>query len=83
MLYVGVDAHKAHSQMTVIDEGGGEVLRRWRVASSEASLFGKRSGTTRESRCEGGLGSRRLRLGPLYDWLEELTEEVLLAHPLK
>lgn len=37
MLYVGVDAHKAHSQMTVMDEKG-KVLERRRAQSSHEGM---------------------------------------------
>ena len=37
MLYVGVDAHKETSQITVMDERG-RVVKRQRVASSPAGI---------------------------------------------
>ena len=37
MLYVGVDAHKATSQVTVMDSGGN-VLRRKRIVSSQTAV---------------------------------------------
>ena len=37
MLYVGVDAHKATSQVTVMDSGGN-ILRRKRIVSSPIAV---------------------------------------------
>jgi transposase len=79
MLYVGVDAHKRESQVTVMDEEG-RVVKRTRVPS------------TREGIHEA-LGRYRQPLkavleasycwGPIHDWLDEVAEEVVLAHPTK
>lgn len=80
MLYVGVDAHKAHSQMTVMDETG-TVLERRRAASSREGMLealGRYRGEPMKAVLEAGYG-----WGPLYDWIGEIAEEVLLAHPLK
>lgn len=83
MLYVGVDAHKAHSQMTVMDETG-KITERRRVSSSrEGVLEALRShrgddGGTMKAVLEAGYG-----WGPIYDWIGEVADEVLLAHPLK
>src|SRR5919202_2951209 len=80
MLYVGVDAHKAHSQMTVIDETG-KVLERRRAASSREGMLealGPHRGEPMKAVLEAGYG-----WGPIYDWIGEEAEEVLLAHPLK
>jgi transposase len=88
MLYVGVDAHKAHSQLTVMDETG-TVLERRRAASSREGMLealephrrDEEDHTRREPMkavLEAGYG-----WGPLYDWLCEIADEVVLAHPLK
>jgi transposase len=80
MLYVGVDAHKAHSQMTVIDETG-TVLERRRTASSREGMLealGPHRGEPMKAVLEAGYG-----WGPIYDWIGEAAEEVVLAHPLK
>lgn len=83
MLYVGVDAHKAHSQMTVMD-GTGTVLERRRAASSREGMLGAlgahRGGGDEPMKAvlEAGYG-----WGPLYDWIGEVADEVVLAHPLK
>ncbi|HEX4164412.1 MAG TPA: transposase [Bryobacteraceae bacterium] len=79
MLNVGVDAHKSTSQITVMNEAG-VTLRRKRIAS------------TREGFQEGLAGFNEplksvleasYSWGPMYDWLDDMSEEVLLAHPLK
>ncbi len=77
MLYVGVDAHKATSHITVMDDTG-KVLRRKRVPSSFTGI------------CET-LGCYREPMravleasgswGPMYDWLDEVVDEVVLTHP--
>ena len=80
MLYVGVDAHKAHSQMTVMDETG-KVLERRRAQSSRDGMLqalGRHHGEPMKAVLEAGYG-----WGPLYDWIGEVADEVLLAHPLK
>jgi transposase len=79
MLYVGVDAHKVTTQVTVMDETG-KVIKRKRIESSEAGI-------------NAALGSYREPLkavleasctwGPMYDWLDEGANEVVLAHPGK
>jgi transposase len=80
MLYVGVDAHKSASQLTVVDELG-EVVDRRRVASTGAALAGALGGYSEEPMkavLEAGYG-----WGPIYDWLGEIADEVVLAHPTK
>ncbi len=77
MLYVGVDAHKATSHITVMDETG-QVLKRKRVPSTLPGLY-------------DALGSFRKPMkavleatynwGPVYDWLGEIADDVTLAHP--
>lgn len=79
MLYVGVDAHKATSQITVVNETGS-ILKRAKVASTSSAFQQALSGydepltaVLEASYC----------WGPIYDWLDDLTEEVVLAHPSK
>jgi transposase len=79
MLYVGVDVAVKESQITVMDEAG-QVLKRQRVPSTRAGI-------------QDALGRYRQPLkavveasynwGPVYDWLDEVAEEVVLAHPSK
>ena len=83
MLYVGVDAHKAHSQMTVMDHTG-KILKRRRVLSSREGVLEALEphradgGEPMKAVLEAGYG-----WGPIYDWIGEVADEVILAHPLK
>ena len=79
MLYVGVDAHKRTSHITVMNEAG-KVLKRQNVASSRAGV----------QRALGSYGRPMKAVheasycwGRMHDWLSEVAEEVTLAHPLK
>ncbi len=79
MLYVGVDAHKAVSHITVVNTAG-KILSRAKIASTSAAFQDALSGydepltaVLEASYC----------WGPIYDWLSEVTEEVVLAHPSK
>jgi transposase len=83
MLYVGVDAHKAHSQMTVMDHTG-KILKRRRVASSREGVLE----ALEPHRADGGQPMKAVLeagygWGAIYDWIGEVADEVILAHPLK
>lgn len=79
MLYVGVDAHKETTHVTVMDELG-TVIRRKKISSSATGV--------REA-----LGDLQTPMkavleasycwGRMYDWLAEFAEDVILAHPAK
>lgn len=77
--YVGVDASKATSQITVVDEAG-KVLKRMRVANSREGL---QAMLGRYRRPMKAVLEASYSWGPMYDWLDELTDEVVLAHPGK
>lgn len=80
MLYVGVDAHKSASRLTAVDEVG-EILDRRRVASTRTAFTDALEGYGEEpikAVLEAGYS-----WGPIYDWLGEMTDEVVLAHPTK
>jgi hypothetical protein len=77
MLYIGVDAHKAMSQITVMD-GSGKVLKRRRVPSS---LTGIRDALDGYQEPMKAVLEASYSWGPMYDWLDEVTNEVVLAHP--
>ncbi len=79
MLYVGVDAHNATSQITVMDERG-EVITRKRVASSLAGLHDVLGGYREPMKA---VLEASYSWGPMYDWLDEMVDEVVLAHPRK
>lgn len=79
MLYVGVDAHQARSMVTVMD-ATGRVLKRSQVRSTPEGL---RAALGRYKQPMKAVLEASYSWGPMYDWLEELTGEVVLAHPLK
>jgi transposase len=79
MHYVGVDYHKKSSYVTMVDERG-RVVKEGQIANTReavaAFLNGRAEGTS--AVLEAG------RNWPvMYEWLEELVEEVTLAHPAK
>jgi transposase len=79
MLYVGVDAHQETSQITVMDDKGG-ILTRARVATCREGVrrvLGRYEGPMR------AVVEASRSWGPMYDWLDEVTGDVLLAHPAK
>ena len=79
MLYVGVDAHKTTSHLTIMDEAG-KILKRKQIPSSRAGLhqvlghYEEPMKAVLEASYSWGL---------MYDWLDELVDEVVLAHPAK
>ncbi len=79
MLYVGVDAHKKMSHVTVMD-GTGKVLRRKRVHSSPSGLQDILGSYQKPMRA---VLEASYTWGPMYDWLAEFADEVVLAHPRK
>lgn len=79
MLYVGVDAHRAQSVVTVMDEGG-VILKQKRVNSTREDI---QEVLGRYRRPMKAVLEASYSWGPMYDWLEEVAEEVMLAHPVK
>lgn len=79
MLYVGVDVAVKESQITVMDETG-KIVKRQRVPSSREGLHDALRGYAQPLRA---VLETSYNWGPVYDWLEEVTEEVVLAHPTK
>ena len=79
MHYVGVDYHKRSSYVTVMDERG-KVVKEGQIANTPEALAALLDGTA-----EGA--SAVLEAGRnwpvMYDLLEQLVEEVTLAHPAK
>jgi len=79
MLYVGVDAHSKTSWITVMDEKG-KILKREQINSCRKDV--RRSlGRYRQSVKAVVEASRSW--GPIYDWLDEVADDVILAHPGK
>ncbi len=79
MLYVGVDAHKTNSQVTVVDRDG-RILKRKQVRTS-AEGFRDVLGSFDEPL--QAVLEASYSWGPTYDWLDEVCDEVVLAHPKK
>ncbi len=79
MLYVGVDTSRATSQITVMDETG-KVVKRKRVANSREGLY-EVLGRYRQPM--KAVLEASYSWGLIYDWLDELTDKVVLAHPWK
>jgi transposase len=78
--YVGVDYHKAYSHGTIMTETG-QILKQGRFtndAPSVSAFLGPHGGTE----CFAVLEATR-NWTVMHDILEELTEKVTLAHPLK
>jgi transposase len=79
MHYVGVDYHKKSSYVTVMDERG-KVVKEGQIANTQEALAALLDGTAQGASAVLEAG----RNWPvMYDWLEELVEEVTLAHPAK
>jgi transposase len=79
MLYVGVDAHKSTSQVTVMD-ANGNVIQRKRIASSPMAV--RQVFSSYQEPLKAVLEAS-YAWAPMYDWLDEVADEVVLAHPLK
>jgi transposase len=79
MLYVGVEAHKSTSQITVMNEAG-VILQRKRVDSTSKGFKEALAGYDEPFKA---VLEASYSWGPMYDWLDDVSEEVLLAHPLK
>jgi transposase len=79
MHYVGVDYHKRTSYVTVVDERG-KVVKEGQIANTQEALAALLEGSDEEASAVLEAG----RNWPvMYDWLEELVDEVTLAHPAK
>ena len=79
MFYVGIDVHKASCYLTIINSEG-DVVRQEQIPTSRQA-FSAALGDYEEplSAClEAGYG-----WGKVYDWLTELCEDVVLAHPAR
>ena len=79
MLYVGVDAHRKKSMLAVVDESG-RVLDRKHVASSRMAIVEALGGYDQPLSV---VHEASYCWGPMHDWLEEVADQVVLAHPMK
>ena len=79
MLYAGLDVHKRTTYVTVVDESG-EVIKREQVKSTAA---GMKKALGRYRRPVKAVLEASYNWGPVHDWLEDVADEVVLAHPAK
>ena len=79
MLYVGVDAHKETSWITVMDENG-KVVKRGAVPSRRKAV---QATLGRYRQPMKAVLEASYNWGPMHDWLDEVADDVVLAHPGK
>jgi transposase len=79
--YVGVDYHREYSYMTVMNEMG-KVLTEGKVDNRREAVAGFLSKANCNGNSSAVLEATR-NWTVMHDWLEELVEDVHLAHPLK
>lgn len=77
--HIRVDYHKAYTHL-VVQDCGGKVLRSGKVKNDPRSLAGFLSPYLENSHAVME-ASRNWTV--MYDWLDELCDDVVLAHPLK
>ena len=79
MLYVGVDAHSKTSWITVMDEKG-KIVKREQINSCRQDI---RRSLGRYRQPVKAVVEASRSWGPIYDWLDEVADDVILAHPGK
>ena len=79
MPYAGIDAHSKTSWITIMDEKG-KILKREQINSSRQDV---RKSLGRYRRPIRAVVEASRSWGPIYDWLDEVTDDVILAHPGK
>lgn len=78
MHFIGVDYHKRYSYL-VVKDWEGKVERRGKVSNTKEEFR-----NFLEGYCPGKAVVEATRnWGIIYDWLEEIVDDVALAHPLK
>lgn len=77
--HIGVDYHKAYSHL-VVQDSSGKILRSGRVKNDRQSL-GAFLERYRENSHAVVEATRNWTV--IHDWLEEICDDVVLAHPLK
>ncbi len=80
-MYVGVDYHRKYSYLTVMDENG-KILKEGKVDSKKEAVSEFLAKANCNGNSEAVLEASR-NWCVMHDWLEEMVEEVHLAHPLK
>lgn len=79
--YVGVDYHRKYSYLTVMDESG-KIVKEGKVDSRKEAVAEFLTKANCNGETEAVLEATR-NWTVMHDWLEEMVEEVHLAHPLK
>jgi transposase len=79
MLYVGVDHHTETSHLTVTDETGN-IIKRENIPSCREEVKGVLDEYDEPIKA---VLEASYNWGKMYDWLDQVADEVVLAHPLK
>ena len=77
--HIGVDYHKAYSHI-VVQDAAGKTLRTGRVRNDRRSLAGFLSPFSSDAHA---VMEPTRNWTVMFDWLDEIVDEVVLAHPLK
>ncbi|MFN3313530.1 MAG: transposase, partial [Hyphomonas sp.] len=77
--HIGVDYHKSYSHL-VVQDSAGKTLRSGRVKNDRKSLGGFLE-RYRENSHAVLEATRNWMV--MYDWLDDICDDVVLAHPLK
>ncbi|RWX29526.1 IS110 family transposase, partial [Rhizobium leguminosarum] len=77
--HIGVDYHKSYSHL-VVQDSSGKTLRSGRVKNDRQSLGGFLE-RYRENSHAVVEATRNWMV--MYDWLDDICDDVVLAHPLK
>lgn len=80
-LYVGVDYHRKYSYLTVMNQTG-KIVKQGQVDNKKELV----SQFLSDARCNGNSSAvleATRNWTVMHDWLEEMVDEVHLAHPLK
>ena len=80
MLYLGVDHHMKTSHLTVTDESG-QILKRKGIATRQDELL--KALEEFEGEPIKAVLEASYSWGKMYDWLGEVADDVILAHPQK
>lgn len=79
-IYIGVDYHKRYSQM-VVQNQRGQILRNGRVMNAKCCVADFLRPFAEEKKLAVVEATRNWTV--MYDWLEDLCDDVVLANPLK
>ena len=77
--HIGVDYHKSYSHL-VVQDSGGKTLRSGRVKNDRQSLGGFLERYRQNSHA---VVEATRNWMVIYDWLDDICDDVVLAHPLK